>query len=322
MKILMITPEWPTSKRPYNVPFLVNRVNGLRRLGVEVKVFHFQGRKNPINYLKAWFDVRKIYRSEIFDLVHAQFGQSGLVALPSPFPLVTTFRGSDLHGIVGDNESYTFIGKISRLICGYVSRHSKKNIVVSQHLERYLPANIQLDVVSSGVDLKIFCPINQDQSRKKIKWSLHKKIVLFASDPNRLVKRFRLAQETMTIVKKELNVEMKVVYNKSHKTMPLYLNASDVLLLTSKHEGSPTIVREALVCGLPVVSVDVGDVCQQIDGIKGCAVCNSDSPEALAKALVKVLKSERNIGLVSREAMDEEMKIDKIIEIYKKVSGT
>jgi hypothetical protein len=49
--------------------------------------------------------------------------------------------------------------------------------------------------------------------------------------------------------------------------VPQWLNASDVLLMTSLHEGSPTIVKEALACGLPTVSVDVGDVGEQIKGV-------------------------------------------------------
>ena len=57
-----------------------------------------------------------------------------------------------------------------------------------------------------------------------------------------------------------------------HYIMPLYMNACDVLLLTSLHEGSPNVVKEALACNLPVVSVPVGDIPERIGRVPGCVV--------------------------------------------------
>jgi glycosyltransferase involved in cell wall biosynthesis len=67
------------------------------------------------------------------------------------------------------------------------------------------------------------------------------------------------------------------------------LNAADLLLLTSAFEGMPMTVLEALGCGLPVVSTDVGEVGLVVrDGTSGMLVkeCN---PEALARAVVRVI---------------------------------
>ena len=40
--------------------------------------------------------------------------------------------------------------------------------------------------------------------------------------------------------------------------VPTLMNGADCLLVTSDWEGSPVVIQEALACGLPVVSVDVG----------------------------------------------------------------
>jgi glycosyltransferase involved in cell wall biosynthesis len=54
--------------------------------------------------------------------------------------------------------------------------------------------------------------------------------------------------------------------------VPTWINASHALILTSQHEGSPTIVKECLACNVPIVSVDVGDVRERTNGIAGCSI--------------------------------------------------
>ncbi|HEY5914341.1 MAG TPA: glycosyltransferase family 4 protein, partial [Verrucomicrobiae bacterium] len=69
---------------------------------------------------------------------------------------------------------------------------------------------------------------------------------------------------------------------------------SDALLLTSLHEGSPTVVKEAIACGLPVVSVDVGDVAERIEKIDGCYLAQPN-PADLAEKVCKVLLGRRRL---------------------------
>lgn len=45
-----------------------------------------------------------------------------------------------------------------------------------------------------------------------------------------------------------------------HEEMPHILNCSDVLVMASETEGMPTVILEALACGVPVISTKVGDV--------------------------------------------------------------
>jgi len=61
------------------------------------------------------------------------------------------------------------------------------------------------------------------------------------------------------------------------------------LVLTSAFEGMPRSVIEALACGLPVVTTDVGEVKRVVKNNFSGIVCKNRSPEAITKALLKVL---------------------------------
>ena len=59
--------------------------------------------------------------------------------------------------------------------------------------------------------------------------------------------------------------------------------------MTSKTEGSPQVVKEAMACGCPIVSVDVGDVAERTSGVEGCYVVSTREPKDIAEALRKAL---------------------------------
>jgi glycosyltransferase involved in cell wall biosynthesis len=72
----------------------------------------------------------------------------------------------------------------------------------------------------------------------------------------------------------------------------LNMNAADVLVLASDGEGSPTVIKEAMACNLPIVSVDVGDVREVIADTAGCAIC-AQHPADMAEKLEIVLNADR-----------------------------
>ena len=80
------------------------------------------------------------------------------------------------------------------------------------------------------------------------------------------------------------DAELVLVSKKPLDVVPKYMNACDVLVLVSDGEGSPMVIKEAMACNLPIVSVPVGDVPEVIGGTDGCFLC-SQEPGDVAKKL-------------------------------------
>ena len=57
------------------------------------------------------------------------------------------------------------------------------------------------------------------------------------------------------------------------KDVPMLVSSSYLCVLSSKHEASPTIIKEALSSGIPIVTLNVGDVAEFIlEGQNGIVV--------------------------------------------------
>ncbi len=316
LRVLMITSEWPTPQKPYDVPFVVRQVEFLRKAGIEVNVLAFHGGRKPQNYARAWLKAWAEISTGQYDLVHAQWGQSGLLALPKRIPLVVTFRGDDLNGITDPDGKLTKSGVVLQNLSRLVARTADQIIVVSENLARLLPDRAY-HIIPSGLDLDLFCPAPQELARNQLDLDPDRKYVLFAGSASRPGKRYPLAQEAVQLLKQEMDVELLVVKNVTHDKIPVFMNASDVLLMTSLHEGSPNVVKEALACNLPVVSTDVGDVRYRIGKIPGCAVLADDQPETIATTLRKVLRrGERVDSRPTVVDLDENILSQKVIRVY------
>jgi teichuronic acid biosynthesis glycosyltransferase TuaC len=87
--------------------------------------------------------------------------------------------------------------------------------------------------------------------------------------------------------------------------MIFYYNAADVLLLTSYHEGSPNVVKEAMACNCPIVSSDVGDVKEIISNKKGSYITSFDARQ-IADCLKEVLLSSQKTN--GRELIEKDLK--------------
>jgi glycosyltransferase involved in cell wall biosynthesis len=315
----MITSEWPApASAPRTTHFIKRQADFLQAAGVDVDVFHFKAAKNPWNYLKAWVRVRRRLARNQYDLVHAQWGQSGALALPKRLPLVVTLRGDDVGGIVGRNLKVTPAGRILRSLTRSVTRFADEVILVSEHMKASLPPSVRTHVIPSGLDLSLFRPIPKDEARRQLGLPADKRLVLFVGRPETPRKRYPLARQAVEIVKRTLPCELIVGWGIVHAEIPLYLNACDALVFTSMQEGSPNAVKEALACDLPVVSVPVGDVEARLRGVEGCELCADDRPETIAAALERVLRrGGRAAGREAVKHLDERLTTQRVIAVYR-----
>jgi glycosyltransferase involved in cell wall biosynthesis len=278
---------YPSSTEPWFGAFVAEQVQSLRAAGLTVEVLSFDGRRRRAEYARAAHRLRRLVRHGQFDLVHAHYGLTGAVALAQrPLPVVTTFWGSDT-GYVRWQAS---VGRL-------VARRTTP-IFVSRAIERSL--GVPGTVVPSGVALDLFRIEPRHAAQAQLGWSPGT-YVLFPGAASNLRKRPDLFASALAEASASAGTVLRPAYLEglSRRGVARAMNAASLVVMTSDWEGSPLAVKEALACGTPVVSVDVGDVSEVIAGLPGCAIAER-TPAALADAIVAALETD-----VAREALRE-----------------
>ncbi|MEX0874319.1 MAG: glycosyltransferase [Actinomycetota bacterium] len=319
LSVLVVTSGWPSDEHPDQSVFVAHEVEALRAAGVVVDVIHYRGRADPSNYLKARRKVRRRLRDRDVDLVHAHFGQTLLVVLPSSVPVVATFHGSDLIGVVSASGRYGIRGGLLRRLTRMLARWVDAVVVPSRALQAKLPEHVRSTVIPGAVDTEVFRPADKAEARRTLGLPADRKLVLFGGRRSVPVKRFELARAAVDLLPGE-GADLVDVDGVPRGAMALYMSACDAMVVTSRHESGPLVVKEALACNLPVVSVDVGDVSEWIGSLPGCAICLDDKPETIARALRDVLASD--IPFTGAEViapLDPSMLVRSTIDVYRTV---
>jgi glycosyltransferase involved in cell wall biosynthesis len=206
-------------------------------------------------------------------------------------------------------------------LCRVVTPFFDGVIYVSDELRRALD-DPDGWVIPCGVDLDALPVIPRAEARERLGLPPDNKLVLWAGEHWRPEKCFALVEQAMARVRAILpDAELVVVSNRPHAVVPVYMNACDALVLTSLAEGSPMVIKEAMACNLPIVSVRVGDVVDVIGGTPGCAIADRD-PDDIATKLVAALREARRTDGRSRiDYLRHEHIARRILEVYAQVGG-
>lgn len=327
MRVLAVTNLYPTPRNPGLGTFIEQQVLGLRRIGVDVDVMHVDRCERG---MRSYFTMGAELRSRIEqfqpDVVHAMYG--GVLAervtrIVKDRPIVVSFCGSDLLGEYLSGSLRRISSEYGILASQIAARRAVGIVVKSRNLEEALPSTVnrsKVRIIPNGIDLERFRPLNQVDCRNKLGWDPDKFHILFPTNAGDPRKRLYLAQAAIDKANRSgLNAEVHQLRGVAHEEVPIWLNASDVVLLTSLHEGSPNVIKEALACDRPVVSVDVGDVRERISGIKGCHIAMADPDDLGIKLGLVRARGERIAGRERMQALSLEQTAQYLQNFYHEV---
>ena len=315
MKILIVG----NNKPGRFASFVEEQARALQLQGCEVVFFGVQG-KGILGYLRCLPALRRAIQQHQPDLIHAHYGLSGLLAnLQCRVPVVTTYHGSDIN-----KPNILRFSKIAMRLSAWNIFVSKRNITIAQPKDKYtlLPCGVNLPLPWSEMQNQQVeqLTLNQWVQRKLDK---DVKYVLFAGAFDNAVKDASLAKTAINELANE-GVKVELIelkgYNRDQVNALMY--NCDTLLMTSKTEGSPQVIKEAMACGCPIVSVDVGDVAERVSGVEGCYVVSSREPAAIAKALQQALafsgKANGRQRIIEMGLSNEQV-AERLMAIYKQL---
>jgi glycosyltransferase involved in cell wall biosynthesis len=252
MRALVVTNMWPSPENPALGSFVRDQVEALRALdGIDVDVFSFP----PRGYLRAAMELRRRYRHQRFDVVHAHFGLSAWPAL--------AVRGAH-HAVTlhGTDVRHPRSRRITQAVLGRMDLVA----AVSEDLAAAVPgagARRRVLVLPCGVAVERFRPLPRTEARARLGLDPDAPCVLFPADPARPGKRHDLARATAG------EAPLLTLGSVAPDDVPLYVNAANAVLVPSDAEGFGLAVLEALACDVPVLATPVGIHARALDGIDG-----------------------------------------------------
>lgn len=306
---------YPSAAHTYNGIHVKEQIDHLlKHYPIDHQLYFINGFSSKINYFKSIFIANKLIAKKKFDLVHIHFGLSGLFVLFNPFiniPVILTIHGSDIN-------STKLMGLMKR-ITKRVAKRAKKIIILNEKMERLLlPYKERTVIIPCGINIDQFA-LNRNNKKKCF-------LVGFPGDKQRPVKNYILFEKIIDQLKiKGHEIEIIEFHNLSRAEVAEQLSRLDCLLMTSHSEGSPQIIKEAMVCNVPIVSSNVGDVGFVLDDVKNCYVIDSFGVEDYVEKLILLINTDQNSRItngrekIRKLGLDQDAVCSKIFDLYESV---
>lgn len=326
-QVLVVTSGWPRPDKPAHCVFIRRQMESLGALGLRYEVLFIRGYLSAFAYPVAALRLLMLTaRGRRYSLVHTHGGEASLAArFYLKAPLLVSYLGGDLLGNSYRPDSKIGLrGRFRRWIIRQAAHLATGTITKSAEMERALPRSLRARnrVIPNGVDMNVFRPMDRELARRRLGWDLSARIALFVGDPSELRKRYELAAAAVSEARKALPAVALIVADRvSPELTPVYMNAADCLVHLSWMEGSPNVVKEALMCNLPIVATAVGDIPELLNGVAPSFLVDPTLASA-AEALIACLRApRRSNGRAQSARLDSRAVAEQILTLYGQLSG-
>ncbi len=296
-------------------PIIQNQGESLRRAGVEVDFFIVPGR-GWRSYLKAIKPLRKLIKEGHYDVIHAHYSWTAYLASIASsglcVPMVVSLMGNDIL-------DYWWYPGLARMVAKL--KPWKEVIVKSQEMKLRVGMSCAI-VVPNGVNMERFSEKSKVECQEQLGWDTKKKHVLFPARKEDSRKNWPLAEGAVKMLPENIEIELHQMNGVPNDKTPIMYNAADVVVLPSFYEGSANALKEAMACNVPLVTTDMGDCRERIEGVEGCYVAKTYEVEEFAELLGRALAFDGKIK--GRERLLEDGIADfqiaeRLVKIYESV---
>lgn len=322
MKVLFVTNMYPHKKNPYYGIFVKEQIEAIKKIeNIDDKLYFIEGYKSKLEYLKSIFLINWLVFRWKPDIIHVHYGLSGLFLLFNPFiakKTVVTPHGGDILIEQGNNFQVWLTKVIVRKVAFvFLLNDEMMNIIK--------PINPETVLLKCGVDTDLF-NCNKAMNQEENEASKKNITLIFPSDKKRKVKDFPLFLRAFNLCQKiypEFTFSYEEVTGMSREEVQTLFCGADCMVMTSISEGSPQVIKEAMACNLPIVSVNVGDVKNVLANVENCYVSTNRDEKELVKLIGKVINSAKKRSNGREELINQNLNnssiANRILEKYKQV---
>ncbi|MFA5944462.1 MAG: glycosyltransferase [Candidatus Thermoplasmatota archaeon] len=259
------------------------------------------------------------------DLLHGQFlHPQGVAAAKAAerlgTKLVLTGHGFDVYDLPRRSPRWAALAQATLAQADEVITVSQRNAALLRDLG---VDAARLTVIPNGYDSRRFHPRPRPECRQRLGLPEKGPIVACVGNlepvkgQDLLVEAFRTVHQTYPgarlvligggsmepvlqamVVRLGLGDVVQFVGPRPHDEIPDWLNAVDLVVLPSRDEGNPTLLAEALGCGVPVVATRVGGV---PDILSNEFLVAPEDPAGLAESILATLAGQRRRPTAKRD---------------------